>query len=332
MRRLLASVALVGAVAIAPLAVQPSSAQVERGFTAVAEGTVFNMQYGVPGFILTNKFMDQGGTTAQARFESAGVRRANAQSPYLGFLADYPGLVATGGGPSGLPGYPGRALADDATTPEAIVGSESSPYFLKATVSDTAAKSIARVGAPPGGEGASAPASWAKTEIVNEGDTLSVRAETVALGFSLGPLNVQHMSSKAVTTFTDAAGTPTTKTELVASGVSVGGQGFALGPEGEGLDPLNQALAPSGIQVNFASARELEGGAAGAGYEFVWIHPAPGAGEGEGIYRMRFGGVISHINLGTGSDDSDTVTVSQSSPRPVGAPLGVIRRPDEVRP
>lgn len=322
----LAVVILVGALSLAPAAVRPSAAQVERGFTAIAEATVFNVQYGVPGFILTNKFMDQGGTTAQARFESAGVRRANAQSPYLGFAADYPGLVATGGGPSGLPGYPGRALADDATTPESIVGSESSPYFLKATVTDTAAMSIARVGAPPGGDGGSAPASFAATDIVNEGDTLSVTAETAAQAFSLGPLSVKHMASKSVTTYTDGADAPVTTTELVLKGVSVGGEGVEFGPQGEGLEALNQALAPSGMQVTMAGARELDGGMAGAAIEILWVHPAPGAGEGQGIFRLRFGGATTVINLGAGATDDRVEVAAAPDDRATPAGTTAFRR------
>lgn len=328
MRRALAAVGLVGAMTFAPAA-QQASAQVQRGFTAVAEATVFNVQYGVPGFILTDKFADQGGTTAQARFENGGARRANAQMPYLGFLADYPGLIATGGGPSGLPGYPARALADDATTPEQIVGSESSPYFLKATVSDTTANSVARLGAPPGGEGASAPASSARTDIVTEGDTLTVAAETVAQGFSLGPLTVRHMASRSITTYTDGADQPVTTTELIIKGVSAGGQGFAIGPEGEGLAPLNQAIAPSGVQVNVARARPIDGGAAGASLEFVLTHQAPGAGAGQGVLRVRFGGVVTQIDLGVGDPADSGDTVRAASPEPATAALAVTRRQEQ---
>ena len=318
MKRIVGSLALVGTILLGPGAVPNASALEGRAFSAFAEATTINFQYGIPGFILTDKYTDDGGPTAQARYESAGSKLASAQFPYIGFLADYPGLFATGtvqyfpNAPQ-LPPYFGRALADADSEQESSAGQESSPFFLKAKATYDGVNSIARFGAPPGGQGSSAPSSVAKTDIKNADDSVSVLAETVGQSFSLGPLSVSDMHAKSVSTYTRGATDVVTKTELFVKGVAAGGTAFTFGADGlkvaqngvpvepgKELSALNKAIAPMGLEITFASSRQLPGGGASAAFEIVQTHPVPGGGEGrQGIFRIRFGGVISQINLGS---------------------------------
>ena len=329
---------------VAPVAAHSASAATERAFTGFGEATVFNVQYGIPGFILTDKFVDHGGPTSQALFESAGGRRANAQIPYIGYMADYPGfppLVAAALGlpqPPSLPAYAARASADDSGQPEQVVGEEGGPYFLKATASSTAVRSTARLGAPEGKDGAQPPASLATTDVVTDGDKVSVVASTVAQSFSLGPLSVADMRSKSVTTYTQGDDQPVTTTELLVKGGSVGTTSFSFGagglkvaengvpvPAGEELSQLNGALAPAGLTVNFAGARTVPGGAAAGTFEIVDTHPVPGAAkDAHGIFRVRFGGVVSSVGLGNATSGESTATVSapsDTSPRAAAEPV-----------
>lgn len=318
MKRMAGCVALIAAMLLGPGARDRASALDGRSFTASAEAATVNFQYGIPGFILTDKFIDHGGPTAQSRFESVGGKRAQAQFPYIGYQADYPGLYATVAAqftatPPQLPSYPFRAAADSDGQSEQVIGQESAPYFVKAKASAEETSSIARFGAPPGSDGASAPSSLAKTEIIDRPDGVTVIAETVAQSFSLGPLSVTDMRAKSTSSYTSGAADVVTKTETFVKGVAAGTMAFSFGPDGlkvaqngvpvpaeQGLASLNQALAPAGFEIHFASSRTLPGGAASAAFEIVQKHPVPGGGDGrEGIFRIRFGGVISQISLGS---------------------------------
>jgi hypothetical protein len=318
MKRFMGSLALIGTVLLGPGALPQASALDGRGFSAYAEATTINFQYGIPGFILTDKYTDDGGPTAQALFQSAGSKLSSAQLPYIGFLADYPGLFATAtvqyfpNAPQ-LPAYPGRAQADADSQPESTAGQESSPYFLKAKAANEAVSSIARFGPAPGAQGSSAPSSLAKTDIATTDDSVSVLAETIGQSFSLGPLSVSDMHAKSVTSYAKGATDVVTKTELFVKGVAAGSTAFTFGPDGlkvaqngvpvapgKELTSLNKALAPMGLEILFASSRNLPGGGASAAFEVVQTHPVPGGGEGrQGIFRIRFGGVISQISLGS---------------------------------
>ncbi len=318
MKRFMGSLALIGTVLLGPGALPQASALEGRGFSAFAEATTINFQYGIPGFILTDKYMDDGGPTAQALYQSAGSKLASAQLPYIGFMADYPGLFATAtvqyfpNAPQ-LPAYFGRAQADADSQPESTAGQESAPYFLKAKAGTESVSSVARFGAPPGGQGSSAPSSLAKTDIVNTDDNVSVVSETFGQSFSLGPLSVSDMHAKSVSTYARGANDVVTKTELFVKGIVAGGTAFTFGADGlkvaqngvpvqpgKELTSLNKALQPMGLEILFASSRTLPGGGASAAFEVVQTHPVPGGGEGrQGIFRIRFGGVISQINLGS---------------------------------
>lgn len=319
MGRTVKALLLSGSLLLASSSTSGASAQTDRAFTGFAEATVFNLQWGIPGFILTDKYVDHGGPTSQALFQKHGVRRANAQSPYIGYQADYPGfppLVAAALGlpaPPSLPGYPARALADDASQSEQKVGDDAGPYFLRAAVSANTATSQARLGAPDGGEGSSPPASRVTSEVVSDNGKISVVAVTVAQSFSLGPLSIADMRSKSVTTYVQGDPEPETTTELLVKGGSIGPMTFNFGSgglkvaengvpiaAGEGLTRLNEGLAPSGLSMHFADARKLPGGAASATMEIAYKHPVPGAGSGsEGIWRIRFGGAVSLVDLGS---------------------------------
>ena len=318
MKRIVGSLALIGTVLLGPGALPKASALEGRAFTAVAEATTINFQYGIPGFILTDKYTDDGGPTAQARYESAGSKLSSAQLPYIGFLADYPGLFATAtvqyfpDAPQ-LPAYPGLARANADGDQTSTAGQESSPYFLNAKATYDGVNSIARFGPPPGGQGSSAPSSLAKTDITTTDDNVSVTAETIGQSFSLGPLSVSDMHAKSITTYTKGATDVVTKTELFVKGIAAGSTAFTFGADGlkvaqngvpvepgKELSSLNKAIAPMGLEILFASSRNLPGGGASAAFEIVQTHPVPGGGEGrQGIFRIRFGGVVSQINLGS---------------------------------
>ena len=64
MKRMAGCAALVAAMLLGPGALDRASAFEGRSFTASAEAVTVNFQYGIPGFILTDKYIDYGGPTA----------------------------------------------------------------------------------------------------------------------------------------------------------------------------------------------------------------------------------------------------------------------------
>src|SRR5262245_10512129 len=100
------------AAAAFPTATLVHAEDVSGAFAGTANAVGVHTAYSIPNFLILETFVDGGGPIAQAVYESSGLARSFGSVPYPGDTAiAVPGLVASFGGPSGLPGYPLYASA-----------------------------------------------------------------------------------------------------------------------------------------------------------------------------------------------------------------------------
>src|SRR5207249_7621323 len=104
---------------------------------------------------------------------------------------------------------------------------------------------------------------------------------------------------------------PQTVTELVVEGGRAGSTSFSYGPEGltvanggiplpagQGIDAINQALAPAGITVRIVGGGDVPGGRSSGALEVSQAGPLPTGGEG--LARLQFGATSTGITIGGG--------------------------------
>lgn len=280
-------------------------------FSAVATADGGYAEYGIPGFLVVEKYVDGGGPTSEAYLDTVGTSRSFASLPYPGdTVVKYPGIVAllTGVVP---PGYPLYAGAVYPSAPEAAVGSDDGPVSLTATAAADRSRGVARAGKGDGKDG-TAFLSRAESEVVRDGGAVTATAVSVAHGIAVGPLSVAAVTSRSVTRL-ETGGKPVTSTDLSVEGGRVGDMAFTYGPEGfrvsdngvplpaaEGLAALNGALEPAGVSIDVVAAHPVGGGQAAAVFEVVSQADVPGAGPG--TLRLGFGGATSAIS---GSDSGE---------------------------
>jgi hypothetical protein len=300
----------------------------ERAFAAFAQANGFSVYDGMPGFVLTADYIDHGGPASGATFESQGQQRSYASFPYIGYQADYPGFWAAVAPAIGIndapsaPPYPFKAAASNPNTPSQIVGDDNGPFVLKASATGNDVHGDARMGAP----GQTSPfTSRAKADVVRSGAKVTASAVSLAQGIAVGPLTVQSVSSKSVTTFTQGEAAPVTTTDLSLQGGSVGSTTFNFGggglqvaqngvpvPASQGLTQLNKSLEPSGFAVHFADGQKVDGGGVAAAFEIINVRQFPGAGEH--TFRIRFGGATSAVQLGAQSSSFTATPVAAIRP------------------
>ncbi|MGH9008810.1 MAG: hypothetical protein ACRDYF_03075, partial [Acidimicrobiia bacterium] len=142
--------------------------------------------------------------------------------------------------------------------------------------------------------------------------------------------------SRSVTTYRAGADAPVSTTELVIEGGSAAGNTFSYGPDGlvvagqgvpipaaSGLDQLNAALEPAGIELRLADARDVLGGATAGAFEIRLAGQAPIPGTPPGIIRLRFGGASSSVVTGGGAPGLlPPIEVSGPSEEVVAPPAG----------
>jgi hypothetical protein len=138
-------------------------------------------------------------------------------------------------------------------------------------------------------------------------------AESLAEAISLagGTLRIGSVRSQSVTTYTDGAGTPETKTSMVVDGLIAGGTRFGVGPDGfvvlgqpvpsapkEAQALLDQILGPAGLSLRFVQSQTLPGGGQAAALEIMARQTQPQFPSS--TVSLRLGGATSTVSLGEG--------------------------------
>jgi hypothetical protein len=304
--------------------------EMRRTFTGQAEASGMYVQYGIPGFLPVDQFIDGGGPVSQATLGSDGTSWSFASLPYPGStFVGYPGVFAlVTNGALVPPGYPFYVSSAYPTQPEQRLADPSAAYALSSAASDSKATGTATFG-PPASTGQK-PNSSADTSVVFEAGEVTVTATSLNQTIVAGPLTIGSVRSRAVTTWGNGDAKPVTTTELVVEGGRVGDTAFQFGdkglqvseqgvplPAGEGLAAINQALKPAGISVGFDQARSFDGGAQAATFEVAQVAQVPGTGQG--TFRVRFGGARSSVALGAEQVVSDDRTPVASPDEANGA-------------
>jgi hypothetical protein len=325
----LAALAL-GATAVLLPGSMAGAEEVQRTFTAQAEASGMYVQYGIPGFLPVDQFIDGGGPVSQATVGSDGTSRSFASLPYPGSTAvGYPGVFAlVSNGQFVPPGYPFFVSSAYPTQPEQKLADPLAAYALSTAASDSKATGTATFG-PPGSTGQQ-PNTSADTTVAFEAAKVTATATSVNQAIVAGPLTIGAVRSKSVTTWANGDKEPLTKTELVIEGGRAGDTSFQFGdkglqvaqqgvplPAGEGLAAINEALKPAGISVAFHQAQPFAGGAQAAAFEVTQIAEVPGAGLG--TFRVRFGGARTAIALGAEEVVLDYDTPVATSDQTAGA-------------
>jgi hypothetical protein len=283
------------------------------GFVALSSASGARLTFTVPDFAVVEDVVDGGGPVAQSVLDT-GTVTSFASLPYPGDNAiAFPGLFNAATGQDLPAGYPFYVRASHPTVPEQHLGDSGGGYALDARAAEGRTTGTARLGR--GGDG-DAGRSQAATSAVEDGDTVTVTAETVDEMLSLGggALRIASVRSSAVTTWRAGDAAPTSTTRLVVQGGSAGGYTFGFGPGGlvvasqgaplpmgEGLEALNRALAPAGIALHFLVAEPVTGGATAGAFEVVFRHGPPGQGIPGAVTRLRFGDALAAIVLGQSS-------------------------------
>ena len=351
--------ALVG-IGVAGMAL-PSSATAELpGFRAVAVAEGGRMTFSVPGFAVVEDIIDGGGPVSQAAVDGQGAS-GFASLPYPGETAlAFPGLFAAVAGQPLPAGYPFFVSASHPTTPEQQLKDPSGTYDLTAKAGAGTASGLAQLRGHGGeGQNSGSGGTRATTSVQVEGDTVNVVADTVneALNIGAGALRIASVRSRSVTTYRAGEQDPTTKTELFIDGGSAGDTKFSFGPggfsvagtavpipAGQGLEQLNQALAPAGVSIRFVEAEKLVGGASAGAFEVTVKEKSPGQGIPGGTVRVRFGGATTAITLGAalpvdsglapevGAESGAGPSVRPESSGPAATPVAGPVTADDLRP
>jgi hypothetical protein len=306
---LLVGVGLSGGVAL-----QPSGAGAggePQAYVALASAAGARMSWVVPGQFAVEEVVDGGGPVAQSRLD-AGSSESFASLPYPGGTAvAYQGLFSVATGISSPFAYPFFVQATNPGAPEAEVADPSGTYRLQAKAAGPSTTAVARF--RPGAPEAIISGSEATTSIAVDGPTVVSSAESLAEAISLagGTLQIGSVRSRSVTTYTDGAGTPETKTSLVVDGLSAGGTRFGVGPDGfvvlgqpvpsapkEAQAVLDQILGPAGLSLRFVQAQVLPGGGQAAALEIVARQTQPQFPSS--TVSLRLGGASSTVSLGEG--------------------------------
>ncbi|MGH8998863.1 MAG: hypothetical protein ACRDY7_05675, partial [Acidimicrobiia bacterium] len=222
----------------------------------------------MPGVTVTKSLVDIGAPSAQATLNSLGESRAFASIPYPGDTAvTAPGTVAGATtGDVNLPNYPLYAFSDHPARPEHEVGD--GPLAMRAASNQTSSAGEASAGLRSPGIGELA-LSRASASITSTDQAVTAAALTEITSFAVGPLEIGQVVSDAQASF-DRAGELTRRADTRIVGVAVAGTPVQVTPAGVGaggeptpppdLAPLNEALAPAGISVEFVPAHETDTG------------------------------------------------------------------------
>jgi hypothetical protein len=247
-------------------------------FSGSASAVGLNINLNITGFPATDVPVDSGGPTAQALADSSGFQStAYAAFPDPGeFLLTVPGLVPglVESGVAGLPPIEFPSLPDypfyvrtDTSNPNASLGS--GPYSLSAESKAVSSRADAAAGVRQSLVGNLAVVRASATVGPTEDETVVSEAVSVLEGLRVGPVAIGSIRSIARQSL-DQFGEVTTDTELVISGLSIGGIAVNLTENGIDLAstgsvvplPLNDTLVDlldaTGLTVELLRAEEME--------------------------------------------------------------------------
>jgi hypothetical protein len=306
-------------------------------YVGVAAADGMRMQFVVPGAPGGNTVMDAGGPSAQAVATSAGTVRGFAAFPDPGETPR--SLPTTGAGvlasnglalPFRPPDWPMVASSDYPGRPTQEVAS--GPLQLKATSSDAGAEGLATFGNPgakDSGGGFSAAASVKKVT-----DGIVSRAIFRSDALTAGEVVLGRVVATAQMAMGgDGQLTPSSALEVIGAQIgdtkfSISRDGFVFGtttvpvPIAEGLKNLNQALAPTGMAVQYSPERKTANGVVAPVLEVTAKSPSDGF---QGTFSVAVGGVSASLEGSRTQEDDEAVADSTytATPGPSSEPSGL---------
>jgi hypothetical protein len=324
----------IGAGAIAVLLMPvPARAQGElTSFSGSSDGFGVNLTVTVPGAPITNTPVDSGGPTAQADLTSFGTSEGYAAFPDPGqTVISLPGLAEglLGTGLAGLPpvslpqlpSYPFFVQSEAGSEPSDQLGA--GPYKLSATSNATASDASANGGLQDGLTGDAALITSDASVAGQSDGTVVAQATSEIQGLTVGPLTIGEVLSTATET-ASADGTLTPSTNLVMSGVQVGGLPLSL--SSAGLDllgpsvplPLNSTLGPLltryGLTATVVAAQNYKGEVVAPAVELTGPVNDLGLGTGEGTFTLTLGGAEAAMQVGVAPPSAPPASGHTSTP------------------
>ncbi len=333
-RRALRWAAPIGAGAIAVL-LMPVSATAQgelTSFSGSSDGFGVNLTVTVPGAPITNSPVDSGGPTAQADLTSFGTSEGYAAFPDPGqTVISLPGLAAglLGTGLAGLPpvslpqlpSYPFFVQSEAGTEPSDQLGA--GPYGLSATSNASASDASANGGLQDDLTGDAALITSDASVAVQSDGSVVARATSEIQGLTVGPLTVGEVLSTATET-ASAAGALTPSTNLVLSGLQVGGLPVSLSTAGLDLPgpslplPLNSILGSLltryGLTATVVAAQNYKGEVVAPAVELTGPVNDLGLGTGAGTFTLTLGGAEAAMQVGVAPPAAPPASGTTSSP------------------
>jgi hypothetical protein len=294
---------------------------------ATASAQAVRATYSVPDYVAVTNLFDGGGPVSEATGDSTGRAVTFGSLPYPGETAVFfPGVLANTTGIQPPTGYPFYARADYPTTPKAEVADPTGSYVLRAEANLGKANGLAT--AQFIGEGPHAVSrSAAETDVtIDDGNNVTVVAESASWGLSLGggALTIASVRSRSTSVYKQRTDRPEVTRELVVDGARAFKQSVTIGPDGvhandqsaaapvgDGTKSLNEALKQAGISVRTVSG---DGPGSADVLEITSEHPVPVPGNPQGSFVYRLGAVTTAISLGSDRDVSASNSDAASSP------------------
>jgi hypothetical protein len=279
--------------------------------------------------------VDTGGPTAQTVLTSFGTSDAYAAFPDPGqTVVSAPTLLQglLSGGTSGLPpinippppSYPFFVDSEAGTKPSDHIGA--GPYSLDASSTDSAANAAAVGGLQDGISGNAALVTSKAGVAVQSDSTVVADATSDVQGLTIGPLTIGEVRSNATET-ASSDGTVTPSSDLVITGMQVGGLPVALSPAGLNVAgpgvplPLNSTLeailANSGLTATVVRPQTYPGEVTAPAVQLTGPVNDLGAGTGNGTFTLIIGGAEAAMQTGAGVPG-----IPPTSTSPSGAAAG----------
>ena len=297
----------------------PASARADSGpasFAGSSDAFGVNMTVTVPGGPITSTPVDSGGPTAQSELTSFGTSIGYAAFPDPGeTVISAPtllqGLLSTG--LSGLPPisipqpppYPFYAQSEAGTQPTDQVGA--GPYSLSTSSGDAGTQSTASGGLQDGLIGNIALVTSTSSVKIQSDSSVLAQATSEIQGLKVGPLSIGDVLSTASET-ASADGTVTPATNLVITGVQVGGLPVSLSGAGLNLPgpsvplPVNPTLqsilASSGLTATVVKPQQFNGEVLAPAVELTGPVNDLGVGTGPGTFTLILGGAEAAMQVG----------------------------------
>lgn len=325
---LLAAVAGLAMMLPAAVASADESASGSDTFDALATAEAFRYQFGSPGFLVVERYIDFGAPVAQASIDSLGRSNAFASDPYPGetFIAG-PGTLS---GVTGLPNpgnYPFYVSTSYPAKPESTY--DEPGYVLQAKSEELQSASSARHG---GASGDSAVFFAEAAATVNyTPSTGAVQAQSKALARQIdvgGVLKIGSMATSAKVSQLpgqEAVRESTFRVDFVSiagQAVGISAKGLTLAGSNAPLpdgSPMAQALKNANITVQYLQAANQPGEVTSPGLLVTQRFPVPQGPEM--ISTLVLGRAVARVNIG------DAVVAGDQGSAQAGSPPGQATEP-----